>query len=62
MRLVSISGTRNSGKTTLIVELLRRLNQQRLTSAVIVNEKGDATYEPCRDMARVVEIQYIRGG
>ena len=41
MRIVSISGTIDSGKTTVIKELIAILAAQGKRSAVIVNEDGD---------------------
>lgn len=62
MQVVSISGMRNSGKTSLIVALSQRAGQRGKRVAVIVNENGEATYEPCEKMPHVVDIQYVRGG
>lgn len=62
MQVVSISGIRNSGKTTLIVELLRRIGRRGQLGAVIVNENGRATYDACAKMPHVVDLQYVRGG
>ncbi len=62
MQLVSISGIRNSGKTSLIVALSQYVDQQSKHAAIIVNENGQATYEPCEEMPHVVSIQYVRGG
>ena len=62
MQLVGISGMRNSGKTSLIVALSQFAGRQGKRVAVIVNEDGGATYEPCEKMPHVVDIQYVRGG
>ena len=62
MQVISVSGIRDSGKTTLIVELLRRLDQCGQRGAAIVNENGQANYDPCSTMPRVVDLQYLRGG
>jgi molybdopterin-guanine dinucleotide biosynthesis protein len=62
MQLVSISAIRNSGKTSLIVALSKFAGRQGKRAAVIVNENGRATYEPCEKMPHVVDIQYVRGG
>ena len=62
MQLISVSGIRNSGKTSLIVALSQYVGQKGKRTAVIVNENGRATYEPCEKMPYVVDIQYVRGG
>ena len=62
MQLVSISGIRNSGKTSLIVALSQYVGRQTQRAAIIVNENGQATHEPCEEMPHVVSIQYVRGG
>ncbi len=62
MQLVSVSGTRGGGKTTLIVELLRRLNDRGRTAAVIVNESGRIAYDSPRAAPGLLDIVYIRGG
>ncbi len=63
MRLVSVSGTRGSGKTTLIGRLVTRLSAAGRRCAVIVNEQGKATYDEIPGVAGgEVPIQYLRGG
>jgi len=62
MQLVSISGIRNSGKTSLIVALSQYAGRQGKRAAIIVNENGRATHESCEEMPHVVSIQYVRGG
>ena len=62
MQIVSVSGIRNSGKTSLIVALLQYIGRQGKQAAVIVNENGRATYEPCDKMPHVMDLQYVRGG
>lgn len=62
MQVVSVSGIRDSGKTTLIVELLRQLDQSGQRGAAIVNENGRANFDPCSKMPHVVDLQYLRGG
>lgn len=62
MQLVSVSGIRNSGKTSLIVALSQYVGQQGKRAAVIINENGRATYELCEKMPHVVDLQYVRGG
>lgn len=62
MRVVSVSGTRGSGKTTLIRELIAHFNTRNKHSAVIVNEEGQAVYDDEFVRAHDVSVQYIRGG
>ena len=45
MRIVSVSGTLDSGKTTVIKKLITILAAQGKNSAVIVNEDGEETYD-----------------
>jgi G3E family GTPase len=44
MKVVTVSGTAGSGKTTLIRELIARTRAMGKRSAVIVNEEGDEKY------------------
>ena len=63
MRLVSISGTRGSGKTTLIGRLVERLADNGKRCAVIVNEKGKVSYDDFPHVAQGdVPVAYLRGG
>lgn len=63
MRLVSVSGTRGSGKTTLVTALIRRLSRNGATSALIVNEEGDAKYEDALTLGDGgIPVERIRGG
>lgn len=63
MRLVSVSGTRGSGKTTLIGRMVERLTAAGNRCAVIVNENGKVSY---KDFPNVtwsdVPVAYLRGG
>lgn len=62
MLLVNISGARDSGKTTLIRELITRLHAAGKTAAVIVNQDGQVDFDPeFVDQYRVA-VKYIRGG
>ena len=45
MRLVCVSGTRGSGKTTLIREIVDQLWTKGFRSAVVVNEDGETPYD-----------------
>ena len=63
MRLVSISGTRGSGKTTLICSLVERLKAAGKRCAVIVNENGKVSYKDHPDViGDDVPLAYLRGG
>lgn len=62
MKLVTLSGLQESGKTTLIRELITRLNPQGTSSAVIENERGEATFDPDFTQQHGVRIEKIRGG
>jgi molybdopterin-guanine dinucleotide biosynthesis protein len=62
MLLVNVSGARDSGKTTLIRELIMRLNGTGKTSAVIVNQDGTVDFDTDFVNKFQVPVKYIRGG
>jgi G3E family GTPase len=62
MRVVSVSGARGSGKTSLICELTARLSTKGKSAAVIVNEQGDAVYEQAFIQSHELQVRTIRGG
>ena len=62
MLLVSVSGARDSGETTLIRELITRLHAAGKTSAVIVNQDGEVDYDQEFVTKFQVAVKYIRGG
>ncbi len=62
MRLVSISGARGSGKTTLIRKLIDHFSATAKRSAVIVNEEGQAVYDEVFVKTHDLTVEYIRGG
>ena len=62
MRVVSISGTRGSGKTTLIRQLVAHFGQAGKRMAVIVNEEGEASFDDDFVQAHGLTVKYIRGG
>jgi len=62
MNLVSVSGARGSGKTTLIRRLIEHLAADGLTAAVIVNEEGQERYGADFCAAHHIELKQIRGG
>ncbi len=62
MKVSSISGTRGSGKTTLIRELIARLGAKGKKSAVIVNDAGEKDFDQNFIQAHGLSVEYIRGG
>ena len=62
MRIVSISGTFDSGKTTVIKKLITILAAQGKHSAVIVNEDGEETYDDNFISSQKVSVEHLRGG
>ncbi len=62
MRIVSISGTRGSGKTTVIKELISALAARGRRSAVIVNEDGETPYDEDFISSRKIVVEHLRGG
>jgi G3E family GTPase len=62
MRVVSISGTLDSGKTTVIKCLVTILAAQGKRSAVIVNEDGVETYDDDFISSRQISVEHLRGG
>jgi molybdopterin-guanine dinucleotide biosynthesis protein len=62
MRIVTISGVRGSGKTTLIRELIVRFGEKGRRSSVILNEEGEETYAQDFLEAHGVEVFPLWGG
>jgi len=62
MRIVTVSGIRGSGKTTLVRELIVRFREKGRRAAVIVNEEGEETYAPDFLGTHGVEVFPLRGG
>ena len=62
MKIVTFCGIQNSGKTTLIREIVSRLRRRDKKSAVIVNERGEKDYDDKFVRSNEVHIEYIRGG
>jgi G3E family GTPase len=62
MRLVSLSGTLDSGKTTAIKGLITILAARGKSCAVIVNEDGQETYDDDFVKRRQILVEYLRGG
>ena len=62
MRIVSISGTNDSGKTTVIKKFISILAAQGKRSAVIVNEDGEETYDEDFISSQQISVEHLRGG
>jgi|SaaInl7_200m_RNA_FD_contig_71_214448_length_1291_multi_5_in_0_out_0_2 molybdopterin-guanine dinucleotide biosynthesis protein len=62
MRVVSVSGARGSGKTTLIRRLIGHFSAAAKRSAVIVNEEGQAVYDVDFVRTHDLTVKYVRGG
>ena len=62
MRVVSVSGARGSGKTTLIRKLITHFSTAGKRSAVIVNEEGQAVYDADFVRTHDLTVEYVRGG
>jgi len=62
MKLLSISGTQGSGKTTLIRELIALMGTKGRRSAVIVNDDGEKDFDQHFIQAHSLSVEYIRGG
>ena len=62
MRVVSVSGARDSGKTTLIRKLVGHFGAGDRRMAVIVNESGKASFDDGFARGHGLTVEYIRGG
>jgi molybdopterin-guanine dinucleotide biosynthesis protein len=62
MKIVTFCGVQNSGKTTLIHEIVSRLWRRGKKSAIIVNERGEKDYDDKFVHSNEVHIEYLRGG
>lgn len=62
MKVVSISGTQGSGKTTLIRELIARMSAKGRQSAIIVNDDGEKDFNQGFIQPHRLAVEYIRGG
>ena len=62
MNIVTFCGVQNSGKTTLIREIISRLRHQDKISAIIVNERGEEDFDDDFIRSNEVHIEYLRGG
>jgi G3E family GTPase len=62
MKVLSISGTQGSGKTTLIRELIAQMSAKGRRSAVIVNDDGEKDFDQDFIQSHGLAVEYIRGG
>ena len=62
MRVVSISGTQDSGKTTVIKKLIAILATKGKRSAVIVNDHGKEIYDEDFISRHHSLVENLRGG
>jgi G3E family GTPase len=63
MRLITVSGIRGSGKTTLIRALIHSAREKdEATAAVVVNEEGEASYDKAFVRTHDIAVAYLRGG
>ena len=62
MRIVTFCATQNSGKTTVVRELIARLAAAGKTSAVIVNERGKIDLDVDFTERYGTHVERIRGG
>ena len=62
MKTVTFCGVQNSGKTTLIRDMVRRMRLLGKRSAIIVNERGEEDFDLEFVRSNEVHIEYLRGG
>jgi molybdopterin-guanine dinucleotide biosynthesis protein len=62
MKVVSISGTRDSGKTSLIKQFIGIFAAEGKRSAVIVNEEGEESYDTDFISEHQIMVEHLRGG
>ncbi len=62
MRVISISGTRGSGKTTVIKALAQRLCQTDKKISIINNEDGRVLYDEAFTKSLNISVKHLRGG
>lgn len=62
MRLVAVSGTQGSGKSTLIRKLVSQLVTRGKTCGIVVNEEGEEKYEHDFVSSNNVNIKTLQGG
>ncbi len=62
MRVLCISGTQGSGKTTLIRLLVTHTGAMGKQSAVIINDDGEEDFDQDFIQTHHLAVDYIRGG
>ena len=62
MRVISISGTLGSGKTTVIKALAKRLCRSGKKVSIINNENGKNHYDDAFCNAYNIAVKHLRGG
>lgn len=62
MKLVAISGTQGSGKSTLIRRLVSEMVQRGKKCGIIVNEDGEEKYDDDLVTSRTVTVKTLQGG
>lgn len=62
MKVVCISGTRDSGKTSIIKALITQLVSQGKTSAVILNDQGEQAFDQNFIEATKTAVEKLSGG
>ncbi|MBI5251167.1 MAG: hypothetical protein HY912_16890 [Desulfomonile tiedjei] len=62
MRLVAVSGTQGSGKSTLIRRLVSDLVTLGKRCGIVVNEDGEEKYEDDFVISRDVTVKTLQGG
>lgn len=62
MNIVSISGTQDSGKTTIIKKIITILAAKGMRSAVIVNDHGEEIYDEDFISSHRILVENLRGG
>ena len=62
MRVSGVVGTNGAGKTTLIRRMIEHFKTRGKTSAVILNEQGQARYDQDFVAAHGAAVEGLRGG
>jgi len=62
MKVITVSGIQDAGKTSLIKELIGRTHGLGKRSAIIVNEEGQESYENHFLEQYDVTVRHIHGG